>query len=418
MSGARPIAPNPAPPRDRVHLTAAALACLLLALLVAATSWNAARELRLHGSSASLEPWRGRIRGLAAHQAALAVPTRVPVFGSSELSHNVRFRPDRLFAGAPTGFAVYPLGEPGVLLMHHVLEAAALGEQLRGRRVLVFVPPNEFATRRQSERQEFFAGNFSRVQAATMLAEHRLPDTLRDDILARLSVYHRALEIDPLIAAEAQLARRGRSSATRFAMAALQLPVHAEAAWLQFADRVRGSREVLAHPPVAQDMASLRTPIAWDSLGQVARDAYLPGASSNHYGLPDDYWRKLRDAKTGPGGLQHAGERFDAEYAKAAAWGELELLVRTLAASGARPLLVALPLPGLYMDDTGGTPDGRAGFHQQLSRFAHRAGVPVLDFASLDDKPGQLVDLQTHLSPVGWLAVDAAIDSVMHGDDY
>lgn len=302
--------------------------------------------------------------------------------------------------------------------MHHVLEAAALGEQLRGRRVLVFVPPNEFATRRQSERQEFFAGNFSRVQAATMLAEHRLPDTLRDDILARLSVYHRALEIDPLIAAEAQLARRGRSSATRFAMAALQLPVHAEAAWLQFADRVRGSREVLAHPAVAQDMASLRTPIAWDSLGQVARDAYLPGASSNRYGLPDDYWRKLRDAKTGPGGLQHAGERFDAEYAKAAAWGELELLVRTLAASGARPLLVALPLPGLYMDDTGSTPDGRAGFHQQLSRFAHRAGVPVLDFASLDDKPGQLVDLQTHLSPVGWLAVDAAIDSVMHGDDY
>lgn len=418
MTGARPIAPNPAPPRDRVHLTAAALACLLLAVLVAATSWNAARELRLHGSSASLEPWRGRIRGLAAHQAALADPTRVPVFGSSELSHNVRFRPDRLFAGAPTGFAIYPLGEPGVLLMHHVLEAAALGEQLRGRRVLVFVPPNEFATRRQSEQQEFFAGNFSRVQAATMLAEHRIPGALRDDILTRLAVYHRALEIDPLIAAEAQLARRGRSPATRLATAALQLPVYAEAAWLRLADRVRAAHDVLAHQSVARDSAALRAPIAWDSLVQVARSVYLPGASSNPYGLPDDYWTKLREARTGAGGLQHVGERFDAEYETSSAWGELELLVRTLAASGARPLLVALPLPGLYMDDTGGTPDGRAGFHQKLSEFAHRAGVPVLGFASLDDQPGQLVDLQTHLSPVGWLAVDAAIDSVMHGDEY
>lgn len=417
MSGARPIAPTTAPPRDRLHLAAAALACLLLALLVAATSWNATRDLQLHGAAASLEPWRGRIRGLAAHQAALADPTRVPAFGSSELSHDVRFRPDRLFAGAPTGFAIYPLGEPGVLLMHHVLEAAALGEQLRGRRVLVFVPPNEFALRRQSERQQFFAGNFSRVQAATMLAEERLPAALRHDILTRLADYHRALDMDPLIAAEAQLARRGDSPAARFAVLALRLPVQAEAAWLQLADRVRASRDVLGHPRGAREVPSLREPIAWDSLKQVARDAYLPGASSNPYGLPDAYWNKLRDARTGTGGLQHDGERFDAEYAKAPAWGELELLVRTLAAAGARPILVALPLPGRYMDDTGGTPDGRAGFHAQLSHFAQRAGTPLLDLAALDDEPGLLVDLQTHLSPVGWLAVDAAIDSVMHGDE-
>jgi len=53
-----------------------------------------------------------------------------------------------------------------------------------------------------------------------------------------------------------------------------------------------------------------------------------------------------------------------------------------------------------------------------LRDFAARAGIPMLDFPALDNEPGLLVDLQTHLSPIGWLAVDAAIDSVMHGDDY
>ncbi len=253
-----------------------------------------------------------------------------------------------------------------------------------------------------------------------MLAEHRLPDSLRHEILARLSVYHRALAIDPLIAAEAQLAERGPSRGTALAAAALQLPVLVESAWLHLADRVRAAREVRAHPRVARDVERVTAPIAWDSLRQVARAAYLPGAASNRYGLPDDYWAKLRTARDapGPGGLQHVGEHFDRQYADAPAWKELDLLVRTLAADGAHPWLVPLPLPGLYMDDTGGQPAGRAAFHAQLRTYAARMGVPVLDFAALDDQPGLLVDLQTHLSPVGWLAVDAAIDSVMHGDDY
>lgn len=423
-SAATPAAPSavrsPAPLRDRVHLTAAAVALLLLAVIVVGTSRHAERTLQLYGGSATLAPWRGRIRGLAAHRAALADTRRIPVFGSSELSHDVQYRPDRLFADAPTGFAIYPLGEPGVLLMHHVFEAAALGEQLRGRRVLVFVPPNEFATRRRGERQQFFAGNFSRVQVATMLTERRLPDSLRRDILARLAVYERALAIDPLIAAEAHLANGRRSRTVRLGEAMLQLPVRVEASWLHFADRVRASRDVLAHPLSEHQGPRVRAPIAWDSLRQVARDGYLPGAASNRYGLPDAYWQRLREARTSgsAGGLQHAGEHFDREFGTAAAWGELALLVRTLAAVGARPLLVALPLPGLYMDDTGGHAARRSAFHAQLREFATRAGVPLLDLPALDDQPGMLVDLQTHLSPVGWLAVDAAIDSVLHGDVY
>ncbi|MEP7382162.1 MAG: D-alanyl-lipoteichoic acid biosynthesis protein DltD [Gemmatimonadota bacterium] len=417
MAGSSPTASTGAPAPTRLHLAAAVCALVLLALVVAFTAWRSGRVLATHGAHASLAPWRGRIRGLATHRAALADPTRIPVFGSSELSHDVDFRPDRLFGNAPSGFTVYPMGEPGVLLMHHVLEAAAIGEQLRGRRVLVFVPPNEFSMRRKSERQQFFAGNFSRVQAATMLAQGALPDSLQRDILARLAVYHAALAMDPLIAAEAQLALRGRSRATTLATAALQLPMRLEAAWLTIADRVTGARAVRAHPRRDRDAVRLRAPIAWDSLEQVARAEYLPGASSNRYGLPDAYWERLRGAST-DGGLRHVGERFDRQHEDAAAWGELELLVRTLAADGARPLLVCLPLPGLYMDDTGGNAAGRADFYAQLRAFAARAGIPMIDFASLDARPGLLVDLQTHLSPVGWLAVDEAIDSVMHGDYY
>ena len=397
-----------------IHLAAIAWSLLLLLILVAAGWWRTGRAIDARAASSGVAQWPQRLRGLALNRAQIRLKTTIPAFGSSELSNDVLFRPDRLFARSPSGFVLYPIGGPGQLLMHHVLAAGALGDELRGRRVIVFVLPNEFAMTRPKQRQQFFAGNFSRVHAATLLANNRLPTELRREILRRLTDYPVALKRDPTIDAAARLAKNQGPMRWQLTAAVLAPTIWLEATWLGAIDRFRAATAT-AHPPMSpNDIIRVHAPIPWDSLAAVASSRYLPLTRSNAFGFPDTFWANLHGAEGAT--LRHRGENFARLSARSDAWIELDLLLRTLGAVGARPVLVSLPMAAMYLEATGAQPSDLAAFYSHLHRVASAAGASALSFEALDTEPGQLIDLETHLSPVGWVAVDKAIDSLVHAD--
>lgn len=397
----------------RAHLWSALWSVAIVALLVlVAGAWSERRIMR--SAIAMAHDHRpSRVRGLALNEEALRNDSLLPAFGSSELFVDVAYRADRFFEGVPPGHAMHVMAGGGVVLMNHVVEAGAFAPLLRDRPLIVFVAPVEIVMA-QERREKFFAGNFSRGQAAQLFDGRGVRDSLVRDVGTLLMRYPSALAIDPVLASVTRLTRT-QASTTERAMSVLMRPALLwDAAWLRAADLMRAatSPEVPNAAPsaglTARSLGSERA--AWESAIGDAHARWLSTSSTNPYGFPDEMWAKIvaRDAR---GDHLQYGKLFAQQLANPMPWEELTLLLHMLLDAHARPLLVCLPMPGRYMDATGATPDVRSAFYQKLRNLTRIAGVPLIDFASQDLTPGLLADIENHLSPEGWLVVDRAIAS-------
>src|SRR5262247_1958629 len=85
---------------------------------------------------------------LTFQRAALASGHVLPIFGSSELfCCGQPFRPSEVFAARPTGFDVFAVGHAGLGDLLFAQMFAALGPELRGKRVVVSDSPSWFGSR-------------------------------------------------------------------------------------------------------------------------------------------------------------------------------------------------------------------------------------------------------------------------------
>jgi D-alanine transfer protein len=113
-----------------------------------------------------------------------------------------------------------------------------------------------------------------------------------------------------------------------------------------------------------------------------------------------------------------AGSRdtaFVTRLNKAPAWGDLELLLRTLAKIGAQPLLISMPMDGQFYDQEGVSPLAREAYYKRLRMLAQQYHVALVEFEKHDEDPGFLDDQHTHLTGKGWTFYDRALDDFFHG---
>src|ERR1700751_1604340 len=98
-------------------------------------------------------------QGLAFERAAARRPDILLLYGSSELVDPIPNRAFDFFSSAPTGFQVCPVGKAGTTSLIILQKLAALGPDLRGRKVVISVSPSSFFA--SSVRPEAYAANFS-----------------------------------------------------------------------------------------------------------------------------------------------------------------------------------------------------------------------------------------------------------------
>lgn len=406
---ARPSGPGP----SRAHLWAGGWSVVITLFLALGAHHWASRTIDARADDVRHDMRPARVRGLALNLAALRRTSSIPVFGSSELSVDVRFRADRFFGDRAPEHPMHVMAGGGVVLLNHVVEVGALASTLRDRSSILFLAPVEIIMA-QERRSWFFAGNFSRLQTATVLANDMLSDTLRRDIASLLARYPSALAMDPVVAGAARLTRGDASRSERLLAEALRPALALDAAWLRESDFIRSASE-LPHsadrrPSIDSLVRSASDTVAWDALTAVAHAQWEKNSRSNAYGFPDGMWQKMM-AREAKGQRLQYGAQFAAQITSPIAWQELSVLLRTLSAAHSQPLVVCLPMAGRYMEATGATPATRAAFYARLQAMTSAAGVTLIDFRTKDLVPGLLDGIENHLSPEGWLLVDRAIAS-------
>jgi len=340
-------------------------------------------------------------------------PAIIPVYGSSELARASEFRASEFFAKRTRGFAVSTVGERGTTLLNTLQQIGAVGKAFAGRKVIILVSPRDFLrVNEQSEaRRKEYAGNYSRLQAESVIFGADFDLAFKRRVAARLLRFPEVLEDDPVLRfALNRLVSGGLVQRAGYYLAApfgrLQMEV---SGW---ADAVSVLELLARRPSLRQAVPAVPQPIDWGNLADSAMRLYRPRAGHNPAGFEDAYWNDFDRhylAIRGP-----TDSTVGAALERSPRWTDLGLIVEGLKNMGATPLVLTLPLPSqYYFSYLGLSPSVWQIYYRRLRSTVGAAGGRVTTFEGNDLDPFLLRD-EVHPSPEGWILLDRAIDEFAH----
>ena len=350
--------------------------------------------------------------GSALQVEAVRQPDLVPMFGSSELDSFVGpYTGSEFFRSYPTGFEVFPIGTKGTTPLIILQDLVAIGPELNGKKIILSASPT-FVRGPGRVREDYYSGNFSRLHASELAFSTSLSFGLKQEVARRMMRYPRTLDQDGLLKlaveklADGSLPSRGLYLALlplgKMHNVVLQLQDHWETvAYIQR----QGLAPALPRRPERPD---------WQSLAILAEREAQRRSGNNPFGFDDDYWNEH-----GSWLIRQSGRNNDGTYLRSLheelEWTDLELLLKTVQELGAQPLLLSVPIKGVYYDYWGVSPQAREQYYKKFRATVKPFGFPLLDYQEFDGDKYFMVDDRSHPSQKGWIYYDQAIDDFFHG---
>jgi D-alanine transfer protein len=346
-------------------------------------------------------------QGLAFQHAAAQARDVLPLYGSSELLTRLPERAGVFFRNAPTGFQASPVGKVGTTPVIMLQELAALGGDLREKKIAVSLSAVWFVS---DIPQYSYEANFSLCTASEMVFGSAIDFDLKRDIASRMLQFPRTMEKNPLLAfALSRLASGGPLD--RLVFSALWPLGKLQNMILDLQDHFAAVSYILYGP---KSGASRHPQILdWPSLIAKASETASANEKQKVMGLGTDN--------------QKAARRSDAWFLqnlnRSKQWRDLELLLRVLTKIHARPLLLSMPMDGQFYDEVGISRSVRKCYYDKMRALAERYNFAVVEFEQhdedltfLDHRAQQIKPVASpHLTAKGWMFYDHVLDDFFHG---
>lgn len=453
-----------APPRP-VGLLAALLA---LALVVgwlmhyqAAAVVIASRYVRALGPS-SLQL---KAQTLTLQRAALRTADVLPIYGTSELyccagANNAA----TFYHTAPTGFTVFNVGYPLTEDLFWAETFGALGNDLRGHKVVVSDSPWFLSAGGIST--PAYAHTYAPEIADVFTFDAPVPLALRSGVARRMLAFPTTLKGQSVL----QAGLRDLAAGTWRGDAAYVLldPVGRLLAWTQELNDARLTIQTLddmARPPVTTQPApwwrqeldrlhlalqppvppgkratlSAKVPVQprmldWNALLARATVQAEAAAASNPFGVaPASKWTSCSDIQPvgGPqckqalqlyrrGVSNYFGTVYPVPTAwvqgveQCLCWTDLNLEFEVLRSVGAQPLAWMQPIQGYLSDYTPYSAAARRVVYDRYQAIAAADGIPATTFETHDGDP-MFINSFGHMSQRGWIYADRLLNLFWHG---
>src|ERR1700704_89025 len=190
------------------HLFSALIACALpIAILCAGRMVALYLENKTVNATAPRDFFI-KNQGLAFQRPAARSSNVLLLYGSSELVDPIPNRASDFFSSAPSGFQVCPIGKAGTTSLVILQKLAALGPELRGRKVAISLSPSLFFT--STLDPYAYAGNFSLPAASGVLFGTALDFDLKAEIAKRMLQFPDSLAKSALLQLAARRLASGR----------------------------------------------------------------------------------------------------------------------------------------------------------------------------------------------------------------
>ena len=351
-------------------------------------------------------------QGSVLQRAAITQSDVLMVYGASELlDSGVLYHARLLFREQAVGFDLFPIAREGAPILGSLQKIASVGEEARGRKVVISISPGLFLDRMAPP--AYYAGNYSALQAGELIFGSDISLSVKRGAARRMLDYPATLADDPFL--RIALECLGHDSLPAVACHTALTPIgrlRNQTLRLQDEWRVQaliGAAAQSSPPEPRGDAAP-----DWDSLMVRAERDYRAQSANNPFGFWDTYW-----TEKGNGLLALAGtssdERFLQRLNESKSWDDLDLLLRGLRDLGAEPLVISSPIHGPYYDFLGVSGTARAAYYERLRVLTGANGSALVDFAGYEEDRAFATDQWGHLSPKGWVAYAKVLDEFYRG---
>jgi D-alanine transfer protein len=409
---------NDGQPTSHPHLLPALTALMLSA--VAIVIWEGhAREIErraVHGLS--VRPIKQTALGAALQREALRHSDLLPIYGASELipsAFDRNYHGIQIFRNSPTGFALFPVGRDGSACLSYVQRLAALGADLRDKKVVISLSTPGWFFDRLMIAPASYANNFSALQACELTFSSDLSFGLRQGAARRMLQYPATLAKQPLLRFGLEQLADGSPFARAAYYAVLPLG-KLETVILRLQDHRETLKELEAGSSTQIELprSDYRAPLDWKALAERAGGDYARMSNNNPFGFANPLWINEFRQQAGDKNTLRKDPNFLVGLTNSREWEDLSLLLRELRELGARPLLLSAPIHQGWYRSRGYSAQALARFYHNLRTMADQYEVPLCDFADFGEDKLFLRDYWGHLSGEGWVNYAQVLDAFYH----
>ncbi|HWI52865.1 MAG TPA: D-alanyl-lipoteichoic acid biosynthesis protein DltD [Symbiobacteriaceae bacterium] len=343
------------------------------------------------------------VKGVYLTRMALRSPDQLVLMGSSELTFQDRYHAARLFANKPTGFSVYVVGSGYRQSIHNFLALSALGDDLKGKQIVLFVSPTWFT---KTIGEKAYRKNFSTLQAYEFVYNSKLSPALKQRAAKRMLELGAQATEEPLLHSALDSLARGSTASylAGYPLGKLAIQQYRGKDTWDIARLIVRKRLKPARPTISS------LPLDWQEVMEKALAEAETKSGHNPFGMGDDYYQKwvaprlaeLKDSETGVSWLDSTE------------WADLQLTLDELQELGARPLFISLPVLGPYYDYKGHPAADRQAYYAKVKAQIESAGFPVVDLSGYEYEPGFQND-PWHQGWKGSVTIAEKLDQFYHG---
>lgn len=361
-----------------------------------------------YGEIGNLYASTAKNQGIILQQISANSGDNLLIFGSSELGSVLQpFHPAYFFAGKKDGFQVNLIGRGYSQSLIHAINIGALGEDLKGGKVVLIISPQWFSegglepanfNMNFSEQQFYsFMQNTSIDKSLKLKVAGRVKELAGQDSLFENTLLYSELYTRDNILSNTALALSAPYYGLNYYLFSIKDKINAQ-------KTLNDSRESVMIP---KDSSILN----WE---KEKEDAVLAGksqANNNEFLIENKYYDT--NIKNKVDSLK--GSMKLSSYSSSPEYGDFRLLLDICKSEGIKPLIVSVPVNGRWYDYCGFDKSKRQEYYNNIKQIVASYDFDIADFSGYEYEDYFLKDTM-HLGWKGWVYVDEAIDRYYHKD--
>ncbi len=327
----------------------------------------------------------------------------IPVLGSSELSYSSSVltnsaHPSVMFRNGSSDFNMILIGRGYMQSLHHAMVLGAIADDIPCGKAVLILSPQWFTKEHLSS--EIYSSRFSESIYADFIKNPKI------SCETKTAVTERVLEL--LSADESQKARVEKYRAV-YLMHTLDPFTHIEMGtydlFMNYKRLFLLNLELYKLPSDKAEGPLLNVgSVDWSEKMAAAESEGKASCTTNDLGIYDNYYNTyVKDSFD-----ETKNSSVNESYLVSKEYDDLRLFLDVCRETGIEPMLVSVPVHGLWYDHIGWKKEDREAYYRKIRGICSEYGVRLADFSDKEYEPYFLQDIM-HLGWKGWVYIDKAV---------